>query len=315
MSKKYKYKTYSDYSDNDEESRDDFDEYLDRITDFNDSMLDYMHRNDKYCPNCDACLNDQYDFDESKNVNVCSECGEALLNPNCSDEYIWYCNKCNDIMNNQYSWEGETGEKYRCDNCGAINDLSDPYSYEYWDDDSDDEDYDDNYESDPILEEIYNEAIPEDELDQYTEEELKSRMPFCPNCNSDLGIGTGFDNEKNVSECPFCGKLLLNPFSHDDYIWHCNKCNDLMNNQPSWKGEARGGLYRCYNCGAYNNLSDPESTDYWNSKEEFYGVSKENNLSEMNIPDVLRKYKKLLDDGIIDEEEFKAIKKKLLQYL
>jgi len=62
MSKKYKYKTYSDYSDNDEESRDDFDEYLDRITDFNDSMLDYMHRNDKYCPNCDACLNDQYDL-------------------------------------------------------------------------------------------------------------------------------------------------------------------------------------------------------------------------------------------------------------
>lgn len=83
------------------------------------------------CPTCNTILKYKDVFATKKNVCSCPNCGEKIINPNCGDEYIWYCNKCNDIMNNQDSWHGETGELYKCDKCGATNDLSNPESNEY----------------------------------------------------------------------------------------------------------------------------------------------------------------------------------------
>lgn len=92
------------------------------------------------CPNCGADLRKQESFNEEKHVHVCEECEQELLNPNCDDEYIWHCNCCGEIMNNQDDWEGDNNKKYyKCSNCGAINDLSDPNSYEYWNEDEIDE--------------------------------------------------------------------------------------------------------------------------------------------------------------------------------
>ncbi len=48
---------------------------------------------------------------------------------------VWYCNRCNDIMNNQSGWDPFFHGKYKCKHCGAIIDLSDPDDYDYEDED------------------------------------------------------------------------------------------------------------------------------------------------------------------------------------
>ncbi len=118
--------------DNDED-KDIIDVNVENIVDDADIDADYTNNivDESYCPSCNKLLQYKDVFSSNKNVCSCPNCGEQLINPNCKDEYIWYCNKCDDIMNNQSTWHGETGDKYKCEKCGAINDLSTPDSFDY----------------------------------------------------------------------------------------------------------------------------------------------------------------------------------------
>ena len=87
-----------------------------------------------FCTKCNADLRKQFGFYDGINVWICEECGEALINPNYPDDVIWYCNRCNDIMNNQSGWDPYNHGKYKCKHCGAINDLSNLNDYNYEDD-------------------------------------------------------------------------------------------------------------------------------------------------------------------------------------
>lgn len=125
------------------------------------------------CPNCGADLRKQESFDEEKHVHVCEECEQELLNPDCDDEYIWHCNKCGEIMNNQDDWEGDYDKKYyKCSNCGAFNDLSDPNSTEYYDEDeieeqSDEEEAQSFIDENDIDSNTYDDLI--EKLDEYSD--------------------------------------------------------------------------------------------------------------------------------------------------
>lgn len=90
-------------------------------------------KNELFCPKCNANLKKQFGFYENINIWVCEECGETLINPNYLDDMIWYCNGCNDIMNNQSGWDPYFHGKYKCKHCGAINDISVPNDYNYED--------------------------------------------------------------------------------------------------------------------------------------------------------------------------------------
>ncbi len=189
------------------------------------------------CPNCDCNLEEQFGFTEDMNVYVCENCGAELLNPDSDDEYVWHCNKCNDILNNQDDWKYKNIYDYCCTNCGAHQDLTNPYSEEYWEDDEDDY---------------------EDEDEEYL---------ACPNCNCNLEEQFGFTEDMNVYVCENCGAELLNPDSDDEYVWHCNKCNDILNNQDDWKYKNIYD-YCCTNCGAHQDLTDPYSEEYWEDDED-----------------------------------------------
>ena len=66
----------------------------------------------------------QKNFDEDKRVNVCENCNCELLNPECGDNYIWHCDKCGSILNNQVNWSGEKRDFHKCVKCGEINNLN-----------------------------------------------------------------------------------------------------------------------------------------------------------------------------------------------
>lgn len=47
------------------------------------------------------------------------------------NDTICYCNRCNDIMNNQVGWKSNFYGKYKCKHCGAVNDLSEIIDYDH----------------------------------------------------------------------------------------------------------------------------------------------------------------------------------------
>lgn len=105
--------------------------YADRLSMAINEYICRKQAYESFCPYCNNTLSFNKLFDETRNVCMCPYCGKPLINPNCPDVHIWYCNKCGVIMNNQSIWKGETGLRYQCECCGAINDLSDPNSHEY----------------------------------------------------------------------------------------------------------------------------------------------------------------------------------------
>lgn len=178
--------------------------------------------NSIHCPYCNATLNLQNTFDNNDNVHICEACGNVVMDSRCMDNNICYCCKCNDILNNQVSWVGETGKPYRCFNCGAINYL-------------------------PSADDV----IEEESVEEYD-------GPLCPSCNGPLGLD--YDKNKNINVCPNCGIEIKNLRCKDKFVWYCKKCGDLMNNQSSWRGEYEK-IYRCDNCEEANELLGPKVND------------------------------------------------------
>ena len=179
--------------------------------------------NSIYCPYCNATLNLQNTFDNNDNVHICEACGNVVMDSRCMDNNICYCSECNDILNNQVSWVGETGKPYRCFNCGAINYL-------------------------PSADDV----IEEESVEEYD-------GPLCPSCNGPLGLD--YDKNKNINICPNCGIEIKSLKCKDKFVWYCKQCGDLMNNQSTWRGENEK-IYRCSNCESANELLGPKSNDY-----------------------------------------------------
>ncbi len=107
-------------------NRDNYDSSIPKVLQNNllESFNQYLCTKDIFvCPNCDASLSFQMNFDADRRVNVCDKCKCELLNPKCNDEYIWHCIKCGTILNNQPNWIGENRDFHVCSNCDTINTL------------------------------------------------------------------------------------------------------------------------------------------------------------------------------------------------
>jgi DNA-directed RNA polymerase subunit M/transcription elongation factor TFIIS len=85
-------------------------------------------RDEYFCPNCNAILNDQYGFDPNKGSWTCTECGEHLMDDDVYDGdtfegVAWYCDDCGALLNRQSGFHDYYGS-WTCTECGHWNSIS-----------------------------------------------------------------------------------------------------------------------------------------------------------------------------------------------
>ena len=85
-------------------------------------------RDEYFCPNCNAILNDQYGFDPDKGSWTCTQCGTHLMDDDVyeGDTYegvAWYCDNCGALLNRQSGFYDYCGY-WTCTECGYYNSIS-----------------------------------------------------------------------------------------------------------------------------------------------------------------------------------------------
>ena len=85
-------------------------------------------RDEYFCPNCNAILNDQYGFDPDKGSWTCTECGTHLMDDDVyeGDSFegvAWYCDDCGALLNRQSGFYDYYGS-WKCTECGHWNSIS-----------------------------------------------------------------------------------------------------------------------------------------------------------------------------------------------
>ena len=120
---------------------------------------------------------------------------------------------------------------------------------------------------------------------------MNEEYEFCPNCEANLTLQKGYDNNLPYWICSGCGEMLINPevYSPSDIVWLCDKCGTLLNNQEGFNEDCDSWV--CTECG-YENTIDPDRI--YLSEDEYQ--------AEFSNP-----YKGLSDDEILDMSNYTDI--------
>ena len=172
-------------------------------------------KDEYFCPNCNAVLNDQDGFDPDLGAWTCTECGETLYGDdveNTMDQFdgvVWYCDECNAVLNTQRGFNDSCGT-WCCTKCGHENTISE----------------DEIYESEADYENRNKHKCPEcgDILeDQYSFYEYEDTHT-CTNCDTELLRED--DEYKVLYRCPKCDEILNKQNGFYDYLydWECDDC-------------------------------------------------------------------------------------------
>ena len=115
---------------------------------------------------------------------------------------------------------------------------------------------------------------------------------FCPNCDANLTLQRGYDNNLPYWVCLGCGQMLINPDmdNESDIIWRCDKCGALLNIQEGFDEESE--VFVCRKCGFENKLDE---SNLYESEDE--------RIMDSNNP-----YKGLSDDAILELSQYKDIR-------
>ena len=175
-------------------------------------------KDEYFCPNCNAVLNNQPGFDPDGGTWTCTECGTTLYGDDIEetmdlfDGVVWYCDSCGAVLNRQSGFNDYCGTWY-CTECGHPNSINENEIYES------EEEYQEKkqvYEC-PSCGATLNEQWGFNEDDTYT----------CSSCYACLKRE---DNEYKIKyECPACGFELNDQwdFDEDDY-WTCEVCGEKL---------------------------------------------------------------------------------------
>ena len=260
------------------------------------------------CSNCGAILEDQYGFEEDKEIWKCRNCDTVLYGPDYTedeDDYdgtVYRCKECGEVLNVQDDFDedhdkwccAECGhenrlseEGYECPNCGAI--LEDQYGFE------EDKEIWKCRNCNTVL---YGPDYTEDEND------YDGTVYRCEECGEVLNVQDDFDEDHNKwcctecghenrlseegYECPNCGAILEDQygFEEDKKIWKCRNCDTVLYGPDYTEDEDDydGTVYRCEECGEVLNAQDDfdEYCDTWCCTECGY----ENSLSPESADEV-----------------------------
>lgn len=115
-------------------------------------------RDEYFCPNCEAILNDQYGFDPDKGSWTCTKCGMHLMDDDVyeGDTFegvAWYCDDCGAFLNRQSGFYDYCGS-WICTECGHSNPINEDEII--GDDDKDDEEEDETYFASYTSSQTYN---------------------------------------------------------------------------------------------------------------------------------------------------------------
>lgn len=85
-------------------------------------------RDEHYCLNCEATLDDQSGFSPDLDYWTCMECGERTYNPDIysGDRFegvYWHCDDCGALLNTQYAFT-DLEDTWVCEVCGHENTIS-----------------------------------------------------------------------------------------------------------------------------------------------------------------------------------------------
>lgn len=114
---------------------------------------------------------------------------------------------------------------------------------------------------------------------------------FCPNCDANLTLQRGYDNNLPYWVCLGCGQMLINPDmdNESDIIWRCDDCGALLNIQEGFNEDC--GKFTCTECG-YENVID-DSNLYESDSER--------------IIDSINPYKGLSDEEVLELSQYRDI--------
>lgn len=95
--------------------------------DHKDDIFDLSY---EYCPNCNANLTLQREYNNDLPYWICKGCGEMLINPDvdAEDNVAWFCDQCESILNVQTGFNSQCGE-WRCTVCSFLNKIDERNVY------------------------------------------------------------------------------------------------------------------------------------------------------------------------------------------
>ena len=226
-------------------------------------------KDEYFCPNCNAVLNDQDGFDPDLGAWTCTECGETLYGDdveNTMDQFdgvVWYCDECNAVLNTQRGFNDSCGT-WCCTKCGHENTISE----------------DEIYESEADYENRNKHKCPEcgDILeDQYSFYEYEDTHT-CTNCDTELLRED--DEYKVLYRCPKCNEILNEQIGFDDdyYEWDCDNCGTTLEKEYD---------------GYHIENEDDEDYNYVPSEQRTYTVHRriENQRSLLDAEEIISKEK------------------------
>ena len=138
-----------------------------------ESEEDYQNSKILHCPNCNATLNDQYDFDPDNSTWKCTQCGTYLYGADLQesiDDYpgeVYYCDSCGEPLNIQSGFY-DYYSSWICTKCGCLNLIDrDENKDSNNEDDSEEEEY---IESEPSYPSLNKEEYDESSYDSNRED-------------------------------------------------------------------------------------------------------------------------------------------------
>ena len=191
------------------------------------------------CPHCGSVLDDQYGFDEDKEIWKCSNCDTVLFGPDYTedeDDYdgtVYWCEECGEVLNVQDGFD-EDYDTWCCTECGYENRLSE--------------------------EEHLCPNCGATLNDQYGFDADKEIWK-CSNCDSVL-FGPDYtededDYDGTVYRCEECGEVLnvQDDFDEDNDTWYCTECgheNSLLHEIPDEENAENDYVFTGYR--EYENI-------------------------------------------------------------
>lgn len=198
-----------------------------------------MSRDEYFCTNCGAILNEQPGFDPDCGMWTCTECGTLMMDDDIydGDNYpgtAWICDNCGALLNRQYGFT-DSDSSWRCTECGHVN------------------------------------GTTEDDI-------LENKLFECPRCGDNLNNQSCFNRMDDDWICSSCGAKLHHSFNDDDYDeveeakYKCPNCGSALENQSCFSEYNNDWI--CLDCGAYLH-HDYSGDDYEEVASRQYGDSVE----------------------------------------
>ena len=182
-----------------------------------DSEEDYQNSKQVYtCPDCGATLNKQWNFEENSEYWTCEECQTDLYKDVDGYKVLYRCPHCDEVLNKQ-TFFNEYEEYYTCNSC-----------------------YTDLYKSSDKYEILYR----------------------CPHCDEILNTQACFDANEKEYTCEECDTALFKEDNEYRILYKCPHCGAILNEQWSF---SENDYVTCQEC--YTNLYK-DGVEYFESSDE-----------------------------------------------